>query len=195
MDSHSGATSDWFLHLADIDARFLHLAETQMHSAWQPPLSGSFKINVDGALYPTKKVAGIGVVIRDLQGRLMVALCRKIKAPLQVLEVEAKSYEVGMLLARHLGPRDGVLEEDSLTISNALKGISVPPTSVEAIVEGLHVLRSEIDVVIFSHVRRSSNKPAHILARQSLSFVNDLIWIEEIPCCIQQALNQDVIGF
>ena len=51
----------------------------------------------------------------------MVALCRKIKAPLGVLEVETKAYEAGVLLARHLGLRDGVLEGDSLTISNALK--------------------------------------------------------------------------
>ncbi|KAK9996900.1 hypothetical protein SO802_021586 [Lithocarpus litseifolius] len=123
----------------------------------------------------------------------MAALCRKIKAPLQVLEVEAKAYEAGMLLARHLGLHGGVLEGDSLTISNVLKGISVPPTSVAAIVEGIHVLGSEINVN-FSYVRRSGNKPAHILARQALSFVNDVIWIEEIPCCIQQALIQDVIG-
>ena len=148
---------------------------------------------MDGALYPTKNRAGIGVVIKDLQGRFMAALCRKIKAPLQVLEVEAKAYKVGMLLARHLGLRDGLLEGDSLTISNALKGISVPPTSVAAIVEGIHVLGSEIDVN-FSHVRRSGNKPAHIRAIQALSFVNDVIWIEEIPCCIQQALIQDVIS-
>ena len=60
--------------------------------------------------------------------------------------------------------------------------------------EGIHVLGSKIDVVNFSHVRRSGNKPAHILARQALSFVNDVIWIEEIPCYIQQALIQDVIG-
>ena len=73
----------------------------------------------------------------------MVVLCRKIKAPLQVLEVEAKAYETGMLLARHLGLRDGVLEGDPLTISNALKGILVPPTSVAAIMEGIHVLGSE----------------------------------------------------
>ena len=105
-----------------------------------------------------------------------------------MLEVEAKAYEAGMLLARHLELRDGMLEGDSLTISNALKGISIPPTSVAAIVEVIHVLGSEIDVVNFSHVRRSSNKPAHILARQALSFVNDVIRIEEIP------LIQDVIG-
>ena len=124
----------------------------------------------------------------------MAVLCRKIKAPLQVLEVEAKAYETGMLLARHLGLRDGVLEGDPLTISNALKGISVPPTSVAAIMEGIHFLGSEIDVVDFSHLHRLGNKPAYLLARQALSFVNDVIWIEEIPCCIQQALIQDVFG-
>ena len=51
----------------------------------------------------------------------MAALCRKINAPLGALEVEAKAYEAGLLLARHLGLRDRVLEGDSLTISNALK--------------------------------------------------------------------------
>ena len=77
-----------------------------------------------------------------------------------------------------------MLEGDSLTISNALKRITVPPTSIAAIVEGIHVLGSEINVINFSHVRRSGNKSAHILARQALSFVNDVIWIEEITCCI-----------
>ena len=47
----------------------LHLAERQeraLHSAWVPPPSGSCKINIDGAPFPTKRLAGIGVVIRDL---------------------------------------------------------------------------------------------------------------------------------
>ena len=101
------------------------------------------------------------------------------------VEVEVKAYEIGMLLARHLGLRDGLLEGDSLTISNALKGILVPPTSVATIVEGIRALGFEIDVVNFSHVRRPGNRQIHILARQALSFVNDVIWIKEIPYCIQ----------
>ena len=101
-----------------------------------------------------------------------------------MLEVEVKAYEAGVLLARHLGLRDGVLEGDSLTISNSLKRITMPPTSVVAIVEGIHDLGFEIGVVNFSHVHRLGNKPAHILARQALSLVSDVIWIEETPCYI-----------
>ena len=85
---------------------------------------GLCKINVDGALFTLRKQAGIGVVIRDGEDRLLATLCKKIKAPLTALEVEAKAYEAGMLLARHLGLRDGVLEGDSLTISNALRQLT-----------------------------------------------------------------------
>ncbi|KAL0010764.1 hypothetical protein SO802_005872 [Lithocarpus litseifolius] len=164
------------------------------HSDWVPSPSGLCKINVDGAFFPTKKLAGIGVVIRDQQGRLFAALCRKIRAQMGVLEIEAKAYEAGILFARHLGLKNGVLEGDSLIVSNALKQAAQPPTSVAAIVEGINVLSSDVGVVAYSHVRRTGNKPAHILARQAQSFVNDVIWIEEIPCCIQQALAHDVLG-
>ena len=85
-----------------------------------------------------------------------------------------------------------MFEGDSLTISNALKRSALSPTSIAAVVEGIHELSAEIGVVNFSHVRRTGNKPAHILARQAQNLVNDIIWIEEIPCCIQQALIQDV---
>ena len=77
---------------------------------------------------------------------------------------------------------------------NALKQVSQAPTLVAAIVEGIHVLSSDVGVVGYSHVRRTSNQPAHILARQAQSLVNDVIWIEEIPYCIQQVLIHDVFG-
>ena len=81
-----------------------------------------------------------------------------------------------------------------MIISNALKRVTEPPTSVAAVVEGIHALGSILGVVHYSHVRRNGNQPAHILTRQALSFVNDVIWIEGTHCCIQQALIQDVCG-
>ena len=185
VDSCLHATLDPVQHLPDAQ-------QEPLLSVWFPPSAGLFKINADGALFSSKKQAGIGVVIRDVEGRLKAALCKKIKAPLGLLEVETKAYEAGLLLARHLGLRDVVLEGDSLIISNALKQFTLLPTSIDAIVEGFHELGAEIGVVNFSHVRRIGNKPTHILAKQAQNLVNDVIWIEEIPCCIQQALIQDI---
>ena len=96
IEKYESTASDLVHPLSDIQ-------EVLQHSVWVPPPSGLYKINVDGALFPTKKLAGIGVVIRDQQGRLLAALCRKIRAQMRALEVEAKAYEAGVLLARHLG--------------------------------------------------------------------------------------------
>ena len=101
IDSCIDAASNPVLHLPNAQQEPLHLA-------WLPPLAGLFKINVDGALFTSKKQAGIGVVIRDVEGRLKAVLCRKIKAPLGALEVEAKAYEAGMLLATFGAARWGV---------------------------------------------------------------------------------------
>ena len=45
--------------------------------------------------------------------------------------------------------------------------------------------------VYISHVRRQGNKPAHILAKYALGINESVVWIEETPCCIEQALIQD----
>lgn len=72
-----------------------------------------------------------------------------------------------------------------IILNNAvLKQVPQPPTSVAAIVKGIHVLSSNVGVVGYPHVRRTGNKPANILARQAQSLLNDVIWIEEISCCI-----------
>uniref|UniRef100_A0A7N2M9D6 RNase H type-1 domain-containing protein n=1 Tax=Quercus lobata TaxID=97700 RepID=A0A7N2M9D6_QUELO len=55
--------------------------------------------------------------------------------------VEAKAYEASGLLARHLGLQAGVLEGDSLIISNALKRVTKPSILVSAIVDSCFRLR------------------------------------------------------
>ena len=101
MDSCVEAALDSVLHLPNAQ-------QQPLFSAWLPPSVGLCKINVDGALFTSWKQAGIGVVIRDGEGRLLAALCRKIKSPLTALEVEAKAYEAGMLLATFGAARWGV---------------------------------------------------------------------------------------
>ena len=145
IETHEASTSDLVQPLSDRQ-------ENLQNSDWVPPHSGQCKINVDGALFPTKKLAGNGVVIRDQQGKLLVALCRKIRAQMGALEVEAKAYKAGVLLARHLGLRNGVLEENSLIVSNALKQVVQPPTSIAATMEGIHVLSPNVGIVGYSHV-------------------------------------------
>nr|POE64645.1 hypothetical protein CFP56_56244 [Quercus suber] len=47
--------------------------------------------NTPGVPVPRQKAVGVGVVIRNDKGRLEVALCKKIAAPMGATEVEAKA--------------------------------------------------------------------------------------------------------
>uniref|UniRef100_A0A7N2KWK8 Reverse transcriptase zinc-binding domain-containing protein n=1 Tax=Quercus lobata TaxID=97700 RepID=A0A7N2KWK8_QUELO len=56
---------------------------------WQPPELGLYKVNVDGALFDADNTAGLGVVIRNEQGQVMVSLSERLPLPSSVIEVEA----------------------------------------------------------------------------------------------------------
>ena len=66
---------------------------------WAPPQGGHFKINIDGVVFTKQKAVGVGVVIRDSEGRLVVALSKKIPAPIGAAKAKAKAFEVGLLFA------------------------------------------------------------------------------------------------
>ena len=107
---------------------------TQAH--WSPPQASQFKVNVDGAVFMHQKSDGIGGVVRDSASRIIGACSKKIQAPLRVVEVEAKAVEFGLHFARDLMIQEFVLDSDSLTLINALKETSPPPSSIAAMVYG-----------------------------------------------------------
>ena len=45
----------------------------------------------------------------------------------------------------------------------------------------------------FSHIKRTGNWPAHILAQHAKNIDNYVTWIEENPDFIESALAQDVL--
>ena len=47
--------------------------------------------------------------------------------------------------------------------------------------------------VDFSHVGRNGNRLAHLLVKHALGIADLSVWVEEILCFLEQALNQDVI--
>ena len=86
-----------------------------------------------------------------------------------------------------------VLESDTLTLINALKEISPPPSSIAVVAYGLLSDSHNFRQVEFSHVHQQANEPAHLLAKYALGIDDFSIWLEESPCFIEKALLNDVL--
>lgn len=89
---------------------------TSKETKWRPLQPGSYKVNVDGAVFTKGKQVGIGVVIRDSMGDVIAALSQKLARPLGVVETEAKAKEVGIQFVLDVGVKDVILESDSLSV-------------------------------------------------------------------------------
>ena len=72
---------------------------------WSPPPGSLYKVNVDG-VFSAQKESGIGVIIRDEAGLVVAVMSKKVKASLGPLEIEAKTFEVGLQFAKDMGYRN-----------------------------------------------------------------------------------------
>ena len=169
--------------------------ENQPMATWLPPPQGSFKVNVDGALFSKTKQAGVGVMVRDEQGNVIAAMSRKLDFPLGALETEAKALEIGVNFAKEVGLRDVVFEGDSLMVINAVHSSGDAAASVQNIIHS--VLRNVqcFTTFDFLHTKRQGNAPAHLLAQHAKYVENVIVWLEECPSLVAHACAHDVSGF
>ena len=179
---------------ATLDMSQTEVSLETLAASWSPPSAPSFKINVDGAIFTKQGMAGLGVLVWDELGRVIIALSKRVQALLGAVEVKAKAFEAGMQFAKDIGVQDFILEGGSLTIYQALSGLSEAPTSVDSMVQVLLSFNREFRKFSFSHVRRQGNKPAHLLAKHVKGIVDFSTWLEENPCFLEQTLLHDVIS-
>ena len=128
---------------------------------------------MDGAVFAQSRKLGIGVVIQDHEGRVTVALNKKIHQLLGLLKAEAKAMEVGVFFAWDVGIRDVVFECESKIVADALLGLCTPPVVVSNILVGIAHKLQDFRSAHVPHMKCQGNKPAHILAKYAKEVENN----------------------
>ena len=80
------------------------------HSRWSPPLLNSLKVNFNGATFKDIGKAGLGVVIRNGHGQVLVSLSEQIHLPFSSDMVEALATARAMSFALEIGLSSFILE-------------------------------------------------------------------------------------
>ena len=91
-------------------------------------------MNTNGVVFTKYKSTGIRVIARDDQGRVVVAMSKKLELPLGPLDVEAKAMEIAATFATDIGLQDVIFEGDNLVVCSALQGDSEASPAIANII-------------------------------------------------------------
>ena len=133
------------------------------------------------------------MVIRENNGAMLASCSEKLHQAYKPDEVEALVALKAVTLARDLGFRKAILEGDFLSLMKALKSKndSLSPTGL--LVDDVKWVASSFERLVYSHVKRNSNRVAHSLAKNALRILDLQVWMEDVPSHITSILDLDVI--
>ncbi|XP_075657869.1 uncharacterized protein LOC142627867 [Castanea sativa] len=159
---------------------------------WKPPDVSLVKINFDGTIFREENRSGIGVVIQNHIGAILVSLAQTVSTALQPAEIEAIAATRALEFGHELGLTEAVLEGDSELIINSLKARDATVALVEPLIQDAIIFSCLFTKLQYSHCRRDGNKLAHSLARFSIHVFDYTVWMEEVPRPLLSVAQHDV---
>lgn len=147
---------------------------------WERPSCGWARINTDASCSVATNMTGIDVVVRMSSGRLHAAQMEVYPALLSPVIAEARALLIGLQLASSLGLMRVEMESDCLNLISMLTGSLVSLQEDRTWVEDILHLASSFESVVFRHVHREGNHPAHCLASKAC-YAGSMIWCSNFP--------------
>ena len=131
-------------------------------------------------------------MIRDENGLVLGSCTKLLPQAYSAVEVEALAAATALTLARDLGMQRVILEGDSLIIIKALREEEQFFSPISLLLEDVRRLSLSFHKLLYSHTKREGNYVAHNLARYANSIPDFLVWMEDVPPCIQCFVQADL---
>ncbi|XP_040988990.1 uncharacterized protein LOC121236613 [Juglans microcarpa x Juglans regia] len=140
-------------------------ASKSNHTSWEPPPLVIYKVNWDAAVKHEIGRVGIGIVIRDFEGRVVAS--RSMQRYIFTDSYTAKSQGAlqAIIFARDIGLRRIILEGDALQVIHSIKLNTSQFHLSRVLLWDVKFVLSHFDNWIVVHVRRNVNMAAQVLAK------------------------------
>ncbi|KAK2375736.1 hypothetical protein QL285_076606 [Trifolium repens] len=162
-----------------------NMPQVQASLSWSPPSQGRYKCNVDASFSVQRNKVGIGMCIRDDQGRFVLAKTEWIAPCIDVELGEALGLLSALQWVNDLHLHNMDFEMDSKRVVDCLYSDIVNVSELGAIINDCrHILATDF---VNSHVKfiwRQVNEVAHFVARVAPLLASFHIF-SDIPTCIQ----------
>lgn len=149
---------------------------------------GNIKINWDAALDGRKKLMWVGIVAKDLSGRIVAAMC----AFLPYIRVSTTTEAIEAWRAVEFGCEFGFnsieLEGDVREVVLALKSVEVCEAAYGSIIMETHLLLESYQFWMVNHIRREGNMVAHRLAKFAVTHQCHHVWIDVCPSFVLEVV-------
>ncbi|XP_021747455.1 uncharacterized protein LOC110713305 [Chenopodium quinoa] len=159
-------------------------------SKWVAPAAGLYKLNTDVAFH--EQLLGIGGIVRDAEGDVLVAFCSTEKGCVSVDVGEAITMRGSLRIAMEAGFQKFILEIDNLKLFYHMKKGITSPCAFGGVVRDILQLARGCQSVSYPFVRRTDNSVAHNLAQLSFNFSEYRVWLEVCPSEIQGIVCNDL---
>ena len=159
---------------------------------WQRPPLGWFKANWDASVSKQQGRMGLGVVIRDGQGKYIAAQSKTEPGCLDPSAAEARAALLAIRLCVGLGLQQVQLEGDALMVVTGVNSSTVDWSSLGLLIDDI---KGELRLVPgwqMKYIGREGNQNAHKLSRMATSRVLDEKWIDQPPECIKDCLAMEL---
>ena len=160
-------------------------------ASWNKPQMNWVKVNVD-AYVGENQTVGLGVVVRDWQGKLLVAAATRMNVAWEARMAEAAAARFGVMIARRYGYPKVCLEGDALTVVAALHQNQVGRAPISLLLSDVISLSKGFDAFICSHVKRAGNTVAHLVARWDVNFNSEIVCTNSFPQSVTTLVDLDL---
>ncbi|KAG2726715.1 hypothetical protein I3760_01G126500 [Carya illinoinensis] len=167
------------------------LRDLRLHYKWKAPSPGWLKLNVDGVVLSNLGRSGLGAVLRDHTGKVLMAVSQPALEVGGSEPLELMAIFRGLQMCATMGIPKILVESDSLLCIEGLQYNNMHQSLLGGLYMEIQSLVSRFVCCDFSHVYREGNQVAHRLARFASSIVSIAVWWDCIPDCISQAVWLD----
>lgn len=148
---------------------------------WKPPPAGHFKVNVDAAVREEQDKEGLGVVIRNSEGKCVAAAMKPSTFSGSVAFAEAEATKLGLEIAESAGCMPLIIETDSQEVVDLVLNRKSTRTEIFWIISEIQERIKRLQQAKIQYESRNCNGVAHSLAKAALEQDSFVSWLDNIP--------------